>query len=96
VYGAKKKPGALLTAPRHPPWETGALLEVALSLGAFAKPLRFVTEVTAITELAGGPGYLVDLAVREMTSEAKTRLEMLVARQDLRSRRRTGSFGTTN
>jgi len=93
VYGAQKKAGTLSTAPRIPPWELGTRLEVALSVGAFAKPMRFIAELVRMTPRPGGKGYELGLKIVEASEDVRTRLAMLEDRDDLRARRKTGMFG---
>lgn len=93
LYGTEKKPGTLAVAPRLPPWEIGTRLEVALSVGAFAKPLRFTAELVRIQPRPGGKGCELGLKIVKADQDVSTRLGMLEDREDLRARRKTGIFG---
>jgi len=95
VYGLKKKAGTIVSAPRTPPWGAGAKVDVALEVGAFATPLKFVAEIDKITERPGGIGCDVDLHIIDVNDETRRKMEMLAERDDLRMRKKKGLFGGT-
>jgi hypothetical protein len=91
LYSTRRKAKALAVAPKKPPWPVGTRVEVALSVGAFAKPIHLVAEIVRLEEMRDGCD--LGLKVVEADEDARTRLGMLEEREDLRRRRKSGLFG---
>ncbi len=93
VFSSKPKPGTLATAPRKPPWPVGTLLSVDLAVGAFPTPIHVNAEVVRIEESKGRKGYDVSLRIVQADEEAARWIGMLAEREDLREKRKPGTFG---
>jgi hypothetical protein len=91
-YGAKKLPGTIATAPSKPPWAPGTELDVAVSVGAFAMPLRFAAELASVED-AGGLGCTVELKITALDEKTRERLTTLSEHEDLRQRSKTRLLG---
>jgi hypothetical protein len=94
LYGTVKRAGTIAGAPRRPPWDAGTQVDVALTVGAFARPLRFLAEIVEIKAWTDGFGCRVELRIVEANEDVRNRLGMLEQREDLRGRRKTGLFGS--
>ena len=88
----KKAKRRTLVHVQQAPWKVGDQVELDLKVGAFAKAIRVYAEVMRVESLGFGKGTELGLKITKADENAMTRIGLLEEREDLRQRRKRGSF----
>lgn len=73
-------------------WVVGDQVELDLTVGAFASPIRLYAKIMRTRALGFGKGTELGLQITKADEEAQRRLKLLEEREDLRQRRKRDAF----